>query len=117
MNISFSKVTIGQEEIDAVTRVMQSGWLAAGPETEAFEKEFAEYVGVKYAIFTNSCTSALKMSFKYFKEKGYTGYDLLAPNTFCATYASAEEIGLKPDARIVVTVTIATDYGGVKYKA
>ena len=93
MKIPFSKVSTGQEEIDAVSRVLSSGWLAAGPETEAFEKEFAEYVGVRYAIFTNCCTSALKMAYKYFKEKNI--HMVFGPrNTFCATYAAAEEMGV-----------------------
>lgn len=110
--IPFSKVTTGLEEIDAVARVLNSGWLAAGPETEAFEKEFAEYVGVKYAIFTNSCTSALKMSFKYFKEKGNDSYFLRTPNTFCATYSAAEEMGLYPLK--YTGIEVVTHYGGVK---
>jgi perosamine synthetase len=91
--IEFSKPTLGREEIRAVTRVLNSDWLAAGPETEAFEKEFAEFVGVKYAIFTNSCTSALKMAYKWAKEQDYLSVQY-PRNTFCATYASAEEIGL-----------------------
>jgi len=94
MNVPFSKVTIGQEEIDAVTRVLSSGWLAAGKETEAFEKEFAEYVGVKYAIFTNSCTSALKMAYKWAKEEMKYKSMICTKNTFCATYSAAKEIGL-----------------------
>jgi len=95
MKIQFSKPTIGQEEIDAVARIISSGWLAAGAETEAFEKEFAEYVGVKYAIFTNSCTSALKMAYKYVLEDMEGVSRVLVPkNTFCATYSAAEEIGL-----------------------
>jgi perosamine synthetase len=94
MNIPFSKVSIGKEEIEAVSRVLKSGWIAAGPETEAFEKEFAEYVGVKYAIFTNSCTSALKMAYKLVREWGVT--DLFYPeNTFCATYSAGEEMGIR----------------------
>lgn len=109
--IAFSKPTLGKEEDEAVLRVMHSHWLAAGPETEAFEKEFASYVGVKYAIFTNSGTSALKMAWKYFYEDGYKLYNLLTPNTFCATYSSAEEIGLRPSKR---GLRIATHYGGVK---
>ena len=96
MNIPFCKSTVGQEEIDAVTKVMQSGWMAAGPETEAFEKEFAEYVGCKYAIYTNSGTSALKMAYKYFKEEKDMGFVYYPENTFCATYSAAYEMGLHP---------------------
>lgn len=93
LNIPFSKVSIGEEESEAVQRVLRSGWLAAGPETEAFEKEFAEYVGVKYAIFTNSCTSALKMAYNILKEIGFTGI-CYPKNTFVATYSAAAELGL-----------------------
>lgn len=96
MVIPFSKVTVGEEEMEAVNRVLRSGWLAAGPETEAFEKEFAKFVGVKYAIFTNSCTSALKMAYKWYQETRQNGDIIVPRNTFCATYASAQEI-LNPE--------------------
>lgn len=97
MKIPFSKVTLGDEESEAALRVLSSGWLAAGEETAAFEREFADYVGVKYAIFTNSCTSALKMAYKWAKETIPTPMllQILYPrNTFCATYSAAEEMGL-----------------------
>ena len=63
-NIPFSRTSIGEEEIKAISRVLKSGWLAMGEETRAFEKEFADYVGAKYAIAVNSCTSALFLSLK-----------------------------------------------------
>lgn len=113
--IQFSKPTLGKEEIRAVTGVLNSDWLAAGPQTEAFEKEFAEFVGVKYAIFTNSCTSALKMAFKYYKERGYKHYSLqTGRNTFCATYSAAEEIGLKETNPLMHSVRVIVHYGGEK---
>lgn len=97
MNIPFSKVTTGREEIDAVSRVIKSGWLAAGPETEAFEKEFSDYISPKgehyYCIFTSSCTSALKMAYKWYRETTPDYRTITVPrNTFCATYAAADEI-------------------------
>lgn len=58
MQIDFAKAVFGKEEIDAVNRVLQGNWLASGPENEAFEEEFAQYVGTKYAICCNSGSSA-----------------------------------------------------------
>jgi dTDP-4-amino-4,6-dideoxygalactose transaminase len=116
--IEFAKPTLGKEEIRAVTSVINSDWLAAGPEVEAFEQEFADYVGVKYAIFTNSCTSALKMAYKYYKEQGSNHYCLLTgDNTFCATYASAEEMGLARTFSMASNsnaVKVVVHYGGEK---
>jgi perosamine synthetase len=51
----------GQREADAVANVIRRGivWGTFSPEISAFEKEFAQYVGVKHAIFMNSGTAAL----------------------------------------------------------
>ena len=52
----------GQEEEEAVLRVLRSKWLTMGPETEALEKEFAEFCGVKHAIALSNCTTALHLA-------------------------------------------------------
>ena len=122
MKIPFCKSAVGQEEIDAVSRVMASGWMAAGPETAAFEKEFAKYVGVKYAIYTNSGTSALKMGYKYLKEEIGINHVFIPKNTFCATYSAASEMGLDftledripKDEGHMTDHVITVHYGGVK---
>jgi perosamine synthetase len=57
--IPIAKPQIGNEEIQAVTDVLKSGMLAQGKIVEKLEQEFASYIGVKYAIATNSGTSAL----------------------------------------------------------
>jgi len=96
--IQFSKADIGEEEIEAMNAVMRSGWLAAGKETAAFEDEFSTYISPPnvdkyYCIFTNSCTSALKMAYKWVRSQGFVGIDYPI-NTFCATYSAAAEVGL-----------------------
>ena len=60
--ISIAKPSIDKEEIQNVTKVLTSGQLAQGKIVEDFERKFAEYVGVKYAVATNSGTSALHTS-------------------------------------------------------
>jgi CDP-6-deoxy-D-xylo-4-hexulose-3-dehydrase len=47
-----------REELDALFRVKHSGQWTMGPETEAFEHEFAAYHGMKHCIAVNSGSSA-----------------------------------------------------------
>lgn len=60
--ISIAKPLIGEEEKQAVMEAMSSGMIACGPRTEKFEKQFAEFVGTKYAIATTSGTTALHLA-------------------------------------------------------
>ena len=47
---------------EAVARVLRSGQLLLGPETEAFEAEFAAFCGRRYAVAVASGTDALRLS-------------------------------------------------------
>lgn len=60
--IQHSAPAIGDEEIEAVTRVMRSGRIAQGPEVEAFEEECAALVGRKHAVAVSSGTAALHLA-------------------------------------------------------
>lgn len=62
MTIRYGGVIAGQEEIDAVTEVLQGQSWSAGEVTARFEAKFASYVGTKYAIGTNSGSSALLLT-------------------------------------------------------
>ena len=53
---------ITDDEVKAVTKVLKSGQLSLGQETESFEKEMANYVGAKYAVACSSGTTALHLS-------------------------------------------------------
>jgi len=56
--------TIRAEIDTAIQRVLESGRFILGPEVEAFEREVAEYLGVKHAIGVASGTDALLLSLK-----------------------------------------------------
>jgi len=50
--------TLGAEEIDAAKAVLDSGFLTMGRQCQAFEKAFADYLGVRHALLVNSGSSA-----------------------------------------------------------
>lgn len=85
--IPLTKANITQLEIDAVTKVLRSGWLTMGPETEKFEIEFAKYVGAKYAIAVNSATSALFLALQALGIK--KGDEVIVPSF---TFASSVNV-------------------------
>lgn len=60
--LAFSRPTIGDEEVNAVTRVLRSGWITAGPENAKFEEELAAYCGARHALTFTSCTAALHLA-------------------------------------------------------
>lgn len=60
--IPHSRLTLGQEEIAAVSRVLATGQIAQGDEVAVFEREFSDMVGVKYAAAVSSGTTALHLS-------------------------------------------------------
>lgn len=93
--LPFGKPDFSEEEIDAVTRVMRSGWIGMGPETLAFEKELAGSLDVPHVVTVNSCTSALYLSLLL---KGVAdGDEVICPSlTWCATANAAIYLGAKP---------------------
>ena len=60
--IPHSKPTITQDDVEAVTEVLQSGMIAQGEKVAQFEKRFAHFIGKKYAIACSSGTSAIHLA-------------------------------------------------------
>ena len=60
-NILISRPDTGEEEWQAVREPLMSGWLTQGPKVADFERAFAKRHGVRYALATSSCTTALHL--------------------------------------------------------
>ncbi len=94
--IPAAKPIIGEEERDAVDRVLRSGMVAQGPEVAAFEKEFAdELVGGRTCVAVSSGTAGLHLGLL---AAGIgPGDEVLVPSfTFAATANSVALCGATP---------------------
>jgi dTDP-4-amino-4,6-dideoxygalactose transaminase len=60
--IPVAKPVLDEREVEAVRRVILSGWVTQGPEVAAFEREFAAYVGAPFACAVSNCTTALHLA-------------------------------------------------------
>ena len=92
--IPISKPLLGDEEIQAVKKVLVSGSLAQGEGVKKFEEEFSKYIGTKFAITTNSGTSALHTALLSFGI-GQGDEVLTTPFSFIATANSILYTGAK----------------------
>lgn len=93
--LPFGMPDFSSEEISAVTRVLQSGWVGMGPETVAFEQELAAYLNAPHVITVNSCTSALMLSLLVSGIE--PGDEVVCPSlTWCSTANAAIYLGAKP---------------------
>jgi UDP-4-amino-4,6-dideoxy-N-acetyl-beta-L-altrosamine transaminase len=59
--IPYGRQNIIQEDIDAVVETLKSDFLTQGPKVAEFEKQFADYVGSKYALAVSNGTAALHL--------------------------------------------------------
>ena len=85
-----------RSEIDAaIRRVLEGGQYILGPEAEAFERAFAEWLGVGHAIGTGSGTDALELALR---ACGIGTGDLVftVSHTAVATVAAIERAGAVP---------------------
>lgn len=85
-----------RSEIDAaVARVLDSGWYILGKEVEAFETDFAAWVGAEHAVGVANGTDAIAIALRVL---GVGDGDLVftVSHTAVATVAAIELVGAEP---------------------
>jgi dTDP-4-amino-4,6-dideoxygalactose transaminase len=86
---------LGPEEVEAVSRVIASGWVAQGPQVAEFEREFARTQHAEHAVATSSCTTALHLALVVAGVG--PGDDVVVPSfSFIATANAAVYVGARP---------------------
>jgi perosamine synthetase len=90
---------IGEEEVEAVVKVMKSGpltnALGAGPMVTLFEQKYAKFADVKHAVAVNTGTAALHSAIVAANIK--QGDEIILPSfTFVATAEAVVMSGCKP---------------------
>ncbi len=81
------KPWLGEEEVQAVAEVILSGWICQGPKVMEFERQVAQYVGVKHGVATNACTSSLHLMLEL---SGVgSGDHVIVPSFTCMATANA----------------------------
>ena len=86
----------GEEEIQAVVKCLQDGWLAGfGPKSIEFEEKIAKAFGKKYGVFVNSGSSACLLALAALDLP--KGSKVITPScTFSTTLAPIIQLGFKP---------------------
>jgi perosamine synthetase len=67
LKIPIAKPSFGREEEEALKAVLESGIIVQGEKTRAFEKRFADYIGVEHAVAVTNGTVALDVALKALK--------------------------------------------------
>jgi len=102
-DFSFVTRRINKELKEATNRVIDSNWYISGKEVENFEREFANYLGVKYCIGVGNGLEALHIILRAYGIGN--GDEVIIPsNTYIATalavsYAGAVPIMVESDER------------------
>lgn len=93
--IRLLRPTMDEQTWAELKECYDDGWWSFGPKVKEFEEAFAEKVGAKYAVATNSATSALDVCIKAY---GLKGGELITP---AFTFVSDAMVGEWNDMEVV----------------
>ena len=95
MKIPITKPFFGSEELQAIQKPLETGWVVQGPFVKQFEDAFAAFTRAKFAGATTSCTTALHIAVAALELN--PGDEVIVPAfTWVATANAVEYLGAKP---------------------
>lgn len=93
--IPITKVLFGPEELRAVQRPLETGWVVQGPYVREFEEKFSAHTGAPHSVATSNCTTALHIAVAALGLKA--GDEVIVPAfTWVSTANVVEYMGAKP---------------------
>ena len=92
--INLSPPDITNEEIEAVTEVLKSGWITTGPVTKRFETEISAFCGADRTACLNSATAALETTLRLL-EIGPGDEVITTAYTYTASASVIDHVGAK----------------------
>lgn len=96
MNNFRLQYTLIKSEVDeAINQVLESGWYILGENVKAFEKEFAEYCGAKFAVGVGNGLEAIQLAMLSYGI-GHGDEVITVANTAVATVLAISLTGAKP---------------------
>ncbi len=94
-NIPITKPDFGPEEMAAVQKPLETGWVVQGPYVKRFEERFCAFTGASFAAAASSCTTALHIAVASLGLK--PGEEVIVPAfTWVSTANVVEYMGARP---------------------
>ena len=101
---------VGDELRHAIEHVLASGWFILGKEVEAFEREFAEFLGVRETVGVANGLEALQLALMAW-DIGPGDEVITTPNSAFATTLAILQVGATPVFVDIDADTYALDVG------
>ena len=95
LDLAAQQAEIAEEVMPVWQAQLESASFVGGPEVAAFEREYAEYIGVRHVVGVSNGTDALELAYRAIGVE--PGDEIIMPaNTFIATAEAASRVGAVP---------------------
>lgn len=95
LDLAAQQAEVADEVLAAWRHQLESASFIGGPQVEAFEREYADYIGVDHVVGVSNGTDALELAYRAVGVQ--PGDEVIMPaNTFIATAEAASRIGAVP---------------------